>query len=148
MPQSFNLILRGSRDGFDAGTFHLKCDNQGATIIVAKIKGVDKIVRGYNPLDWEGRQLKSTQDSFIFSFESYDVYEGNIGRVIEPGNAIVCDPSWGPLFGNYNNDSNDLTMNAYGKWTSATNAYPSINISRKFEVEDYEVYQVVNQVDN
>ncbi|UZO13514.1 uncharacterized protein OCT59_005012 [Rhizophagus irregularis] len=71
-----------------------------------------------------------------------------IGRVIKTSNAIVCDPSWGPLFGNYDNGSNDLTMNAYGKWTSATNAYPNINIPRKFEVDDYEVYQVVYQVDN
>ncbi|GBB89309.1 hypothetical protein RclHR1_00160025 [Rhizophagus clarus] len=149
MSQNFNLILRGSRDGFDADTFHLKCDNKGATIVVAKIKETNKIVGGYNPLDWEGLSLKSTPDSFIFLFESCDdVNAGKIGRVRESSNAIVCDPSWGPLFGNYNNGSNDLTMNAYGKWTSATNAYPNINVPRKFDVEDYEVYQVVYQVDN
>ncbi|PKC02731.1 hypothetical protein RhiirA5_424810 [Rhizophagus irregularis] len=27
IPYKFNLILRGSRDGFNASTFHAKCDN-------------------------------------------------------------------------------------------------------------------------
>ena len=44
IPYKFNLILRGSRDGFNASTVHAKCDNEGATIIVAKIKNTNQIV--------------------------------------------------------------------------------------------------------
>ncbi len=33
--------------------FHEKCDNQGPTIVVAKVKGSEQIVGGYNPLAWD-----------------------------------------------------------------------------------------------
>ncbi|RIA81117.1 hypothetical protein C1645_791212 [Glomus cerebriforme] len=84
-PYKFNLILRASRDGGRAADFHVKCNDQGATIVVAKIKETDRVVGGYNPLDWKGnRGSKCTPDSFIFSFENYnDINTGIIGRVIQ-----------------------------------------------------------------
>ncbi|GES72663.1 hypothetical protein GLOIN_2v1790646 [Rhizophagus clarus] len=72
IPYEFNLIFRGSWDSFDAISFHNKCDNKGATIIVIKIKNSNQSIGGYNPLDWSGLEQKITSDSFIFSFKDYD----------------------------------------------------------------------------
>src|SRR5205823_9884258 len=68
-PYSFKLLYRASKDGYTAAAFHEKCDNKGATIVVVKIKNSEQIVGGYNPLNWNSSEtLKSTYDSFIFSF--------------------------------------------------------------------------------
>src|SRR5688572_22690679 len=54
IPYKFNLLYKASRDGNTAASFHEKCDNKGATVVVAKIRNSEKIVGGYNPLDWSG----------------------------------------------------------------------------------------------
>jgi hypothetical protein len=145
----FNLILRGSRDGFDTATFHAKCDYRGATIIIVKIKGMDRIIGGYNPLDWSGNcGHKFTSNSFIFSFQNYnDINTGKIGRVIMKKFAVYCNISKGPCFGKLKiNGGNDLTMNFDGTWSSSmTSTYPNLNIPKKFEVDDYEVFQIIKK---
>ncbi|RIA97542.1 BTB/POZ domain-containing protein [Glomus cerebriforme] len=144
----FKLILRGSRDGFIGDSFHYRCDNKGATIIIAKIKNSNKLVGGYNPLDWEGRGSKSTSDSFIFLFENYkNINSGKISRVIDTKRAVRCFRRWGPIFGAYNTTmkSNDLAMNSNGEWVSISSSYPNLNIPNKFNVDDYEVFQVVKR---
>ncbi len=50
IPYYFKLIYRSSRDGNTAEAFHIKCDNKGATIVIAKIQNSEQIVGGYNPL--------------------------------------------------------------------------------------------------
>ena len=49
-PYKFNLLYRASRDGNTAAAFHEKCDNKGATIVIAKVQNSEKIVGGYNLL--------------------------------------------------------------------------------------------------
>ncbi|EXX68381.1 BTB/POZ protein [Rhizophagus irregularis DAOM 181602=DAOM 197198] len=49
---NFNLIYRGSRDGFDLNTIRSKCNGQGACILVIKIRENGAIIGGYNPLGW------------------------------------------------------------------------------------------------
>ncbi|GBB89308.1 hypothetical protein RclHR1_00160024 [Rhizophagus clarus] len=143
IPYKFNLILRGSRDGFNANTFHEKCDDKGATIIVAKIKGSNRIIGGYNPLDWNGNGDKTTSESFIYTFGNQNIITtGRIGRVLQPEYAVRCYSNYGPLFGSYNLGSNDIMMTEHGEWSSVTNSYPNLNIPRNFEIDDYEVFQV------
>ncbi|GBB89312.1 hypothetical protein RclHR1_00160028 [Rhizophagus clarus] len=142
----FNLIFRASRDGSTATGFHAKCDNKGATIVIAKIRSLNRIVGGYNPLDWNGNGDKSTPDSFIFTFENYNnIDTGRISRVIEQESAIRCYNNYGPIFGNYGNGSNDIMVSDKGKWSSATNSYSDLSIPRNFEIDDYEVFQVVKK---
>ncbi|RGB33855.1 hypothetical protein C1646_743102 [Rhizophagus diaphanus] len=143
IPYKFNLILRGSRDGFNANSFHEKCDGKGPTIIVVKIKGSNRIIGGYNPLDWNGNGDKTTTESFIYSFGNYNIITtGRIGRVLQPEYAVRCYSNYGPLFGSYNLGSNDIMMTEHGEWSSVTNSYPNLNIPRNFEIDDYEVFQV------
>ncbi|CAG8588023.1 6418_t:CDS:2, partial [Acaulospora morrowiae] len=83
---TFNLLLRGSRDGFSAHEFHRLCDNQGPTVVVMKVKESGEIIGGYNPLNWRkykplsseswmaaaaNRQMTSTLVGFARS--SYDI---------------------------------------------------------------------------
>ncbi|RGB38003.1 hypothetical protein C1646_756248 [Rhizophagus diaphanus] len=149
----FNLILRGSRDGFDPKTFHNKCDNKGANIIVIKIKNSDQIVGGYNPLDWNRFGWKNTSDSFIFSFNDYkNINTGKIGRINNNKfrGAVISDPEWGPIFGKYKKGRCDLCMNQNGEWCSYPNTYSNVNIPKNyFDIDDYEVFQVekVNMFD-
>ena len=101
------------------------------------------MVGGYNPLDWNGDGFKSTTDSFIFSFNNYsDSNTGRIGRVImrTKANAVCCRSNFGPIFGR----SYDLAMYSNGQWGSTPATYkPNLSIPRKFEIDDYEVFQVV-----
>jgi hypothetical protein len=60
------MLYHSERDGFNAKSFHQKCDNKGATIWIAKTKDTKQLVRGYNPLDWGGNSWKYTTDSFLF----------------------------------------------------------------------------------
>ena len=46
------LLYRATRDGFAAKKFHEKCDNQGATLVIAKTS-FDKIIGGYTTLPWQ-----------------------------------------------------------------------------------------------
>src|SRR2546421_4557371 len=63
IPYDFKLLYHSSMDGFDNASFHRKCDNNGATIWVAKIQGSTQLLGGYNPLDWNGNRVwKKTAD--------------------------------------------------------------------------------------
>ncbi|EXX53106.1 hypothetical protein RirG_247090 [Rhizophagus irregularis DAOM 197198w] len=68
IPYDFKLLYHSGQDGFDAASFHRNCDNKGATIFVAKVQDSTQLIGGYNPLDWNGNDWKTTRDSFLFSF--------------------------------------------------------------------------------
>ncbi|CAG8706214.1 1419_t:CDS:2 [Dentiscutata erythropus] len=51
---SFNLLLRGSRDGFSARKFHELCKDKGSTVVIMKVAGTGEIIGGYNPENWKG----------------------------------------------------------------------------------------------
>ncbi|CAB4389275.1 unnamed protein product [Rhizophagus irregularis] len=96
------------------------CDNKGATIWVAKIQGSTQLIGGYNPLDWNGH-----------------------GYVKKPNEAIYCYNSQGPHMGGFLCYGNN-------KWRNQDNNatyYPDIGIipAFNFEVENYEVFQVVKK---
>ncbi|RGB41522.1 hypothetical protein C1646_685447, partial [Rhizophagus diaphanus] len=141
IPYDFKLLYRSSQDGNDTKSFHENSDNKGATIWIAKIKNSTQLIGGYNPLDWKGnRNWKTTADSFLFNFTNgRDISTAKRSYVSMHSVAVFCDPRYGPVMGNlfcehnvwfYNNDDNG-------------NRYPKIGIPANFEVEDYEVFQVV-----
>ncbi|EXX72381.1 hypothetical protein GLOIN_2v1762218 [Rhizophagus irregularis DAOM 181602=DAOM 197198] len=101
IPYNFNLLYRASRDGNAPAKFHAKCDNKGATIIVAKIENSEQIVGGYNPLYWNLSSCNmSTFDSFIYFFA--DVKNIVTAKVsYSNGNeySIFNRLNYGPIFG-------------------------------------------------
>lgn len=151
IPCKFNLLYRASRDGNTIAKFHEKTDNKGANIFVAKIRGTDKVIGGYSPFDWRESypdgNWKSTADSFIFSFDDYkNINTGEIGRVVNVAYAVYGSSHFGPVFGERKRgNSCDIMLRGDGRWTSCPNPYPGINVPGNFEIEDYEVFQVVKK---
>ncbi|RHZ81909.1 hypothetical protein Glove_117g84 [Diversispora epigaea] len=60
-PYRFELMRRGSRDGFAPQKFWNICQ--------VKVKETNEIIGGYNPFSWDNRNTKDqrmeTKDSFI-----------------------------------------------------------------------------------
>ncbi|CAB4426459.1 unnamed protein product [Rhizophagus irregularis] len=143
IPYDFKLLYNSSKDGIDTDSFHRNCDNKGATIWVAKIKNSTQLIGGYNPLDWSGQSgHKTTADSFLFNFTDVkDISTAKLGYVIMTEKAVYCNSYYGPSMGNlfcYNNNWN------YNNSDNG-NRYPRIGIPKVFEVEDYEVFQVIKK---
>ncbi|RGB38449.1 hypothetical protein C1646_806395 [Rhizophagus diaphanus] len=146
IPYKFNLLYRANRDGDTVNTFHAKCDNKGATIVVAKIQNSEQIVGGYNPLYWNSNDgWKNTKDSFIFSFtDRNNLKTAKVGYINDGhhGNALYSHQSYGPLFGS----GHDLIIYPYNQNSSSTQcSYPKIDIAGNFQIENYEVYQVIKK---
>ncbi|EXX75446.1 hypothetical protein RirG_041790 [Rhizophagus irregularis DAOM 197198w] len=120
IPYEFKLLYRSDRDGFNAASFHRNCDNKGATIWVAKIKGTAQLIGGYNPLDWGGDCWKSIIDSFLFHItDEKNISTAKLGYVNNSNAtyAIRCRSDKGPHMG----------------------------IPERFMVENYEVFQVIKK---
>jgi hypothetical protein len=141
-PYDFKLLYRSSRDGIDTSSFHKNCDNKGATIWIAKIKNKTQLIGGYNPLDWNGRSWKTTADSFFFNFsDGKNISTAKISYVKRHNYAVFCHNSWGPTMGNlYCNDNNWYYQNH-----TYIDCYPDVEIQTNFEVEDYEVFQIIKK---
>src|SRR5580765_8164158 len=100
-PYKFNLLYRASRDGNTVAAFHEKCNNKGATVVIAKVQNSEKIIGGYNPLFWDSSDSnKATNDSFIFSFvDRNNLQSANVGYCNKNQYAIRCISDSGPAFG-------------------------------------------------
>ncbi|RGB30647.1 TLD-domain-containing protein [Rhizophagus diaphanus] len=154
-PYDFNLLFRASRDGKTPADFHAKCDNKGATIVILKIPNSEQILGGYNPINWNSNcQWMYTSDSFIFSFTNKNNFRtAEVGYIKKTDYdcAIHCHQNYGPAFG----EGYDLYQDNDGNWKSFNScSYYKIDIPlgneimggyNAFNVEDYEVFQVVNK---
>ncbi|RGB28783.1 hypothetical protein C1646_767372 [Rhizophagus diaphanus] len=94
IPYEFKLLYRSSRDGFNAPSFHKNCDNKGATIWVAKIQDSTLLIGGYNPLDWNGKNISTAK----------------LGYVIDTSSAIYCYNDCGPYMGSLSCQSSNESL--------------------------------------
>ncbi|RHZ83742.1 hypothetical protein Glove_87g281 [Diversispora epigaea] len=157
IPYEFQLILRGSRDGFHPKTFWNMCHGHAGIIVIVKVAGTDEIVGGYNPLAWHNSTdgtYMVTNDSFIFSLKNGNIQNSIHSRVkfssvrtlYCPMEKSRCGPWFG--FGEFMMESkvSDFTqdklcqcifninnMNCYEKRIRTTND--------KFSIVDYEVFK-------
>ncbi|RHZ85068.1 hypothetical protein Glove_71g40 [Diversispora epigaea] len=160
IPYKFELILRGTKDGFDPQTFWNICHGHACTVVVAKVKGTDEIIGGYNPLTWDNtyngefNKWMKTKDSFIFSLKNGNIKNSILSRVKDTQYAIldVCKNnqiSHGPFFGlgfclrsyvsNFNLDNFNYCWpyNYYEK--------PIRTSRNNFSIDNYEVFKVVRK---
>ncbi|RGB40378.1 TLD-domain-containing protein [Rhizophagus diaphanus] len=136
----FELILRGSRDGFTHSKFHEICDNQAHTVIIIKVKDSNEVLGGYNPIGWKSDYSSVyNKDCFIFSFKknSYILSRAKGGKI----NAIYNNPHRGPSFGV------DLTLwgnNFYNHSYCLKFCYEKAirDVDCEFSVEEYEVFKL------
>ncbi|RGB33295.1 hypothetical protein C1646_761894 [Rhizophagus diaphanus] len=137
----YNLLLRGSKDGFGVEIFRTKCNNKGATLVIIKLKNSNKIIGGYNPIRWSGSgSYLNSDQSFIFSFYSNDLDSSKIilSRVKDSFYAILDDNNRGQGFG-----FGDLYI--FLKSCKLKHYSTKIHDSETFEIDDYEVFQVIKK---
>jgi hypothetical protein len=139
----FELIFRGSRDGFKPKKFHEICDRTSRTVSIIKVKDSNEILGGYNPIEWESLEedFMTTEDSFIFSFKNNDNIENHILSRVDDKDHAIC--RYGPSFG-----TSDLVLHGtnYGFYGSCSKGSYFNHIRETddfFNVEEYEVFQII-----
>ncbi|RHZ60538.1 hypothetical protein Glove_352g44 [Diversispora epigaea] len=159
-PYEFQLILRGSINGFTPQIFWDTCHGHVSTVVIIKVKGTEEILGGYNPLIWNGdhttHKWESTNDSFVFSLKNGNIQNSILSRVKIPANAIlgICKSSQyinGPYFGYglfmVSNNSNFTLDNSCGcNNTSGHYEKPIRTTTSGFSIVDYEVFKVIKKI--
>ncbi|RGB30403.1 hypothetical protein C1646_711383 [Rhizophagus diaphanus] len=148
LPYKFQLLLRGSRDGFTPKKFHQLCNGKPNTVTFIKVKGSEEIIGGYNPITWETSDNKGkTKDSFIFSFKNKNIKDAIFSNIRDTAEFAVCYcRADGPFFGR------DIIIRASNESTNYDTSYcgcvhyeKMIRAESKFQIEDYEVFQVIKK---
>ena len=142
----FELLWKGSQDGFGASVFHAKCNNKGPTLTVIKSNN-DKIFGGYTSLSWQNRQTYA-QDSTAFI---YSLTHKAKCATQKNTNSIYDHSSYGPRFGNGNDiciygncntrSDNYCNPSTYALPSGADNTF--LAGSNYFTVKEIEVYAVI-----
>jgi hypothetical protein len=92
--------------GFAANDFHSKCDGHANTLTILKASESSFIFGGFTTIAWNSSiQRKSDPNAFLFSLINKDNKPLKIR--IDPNkhiDAIVGNPSYGPIFGWGGND--------------------------------------------
>ncbi|RIB29999.1 hypothetical protein C2G38_2153923 [Gigaspora rosea] len=149
IPYEFDLLLRGSRDGFSGETFHRLCDYIPGTVVIIKIHGTNEIVGGYNPLIWKvgdsNDEDAETTDSFIFSLKNENLSESILSRVNDPSMAIwYGEIDQGPWFSGYDFGINSKNSCCCNNNYNVPYAYEKLITSEDgcFSADEFEVFQI------
>ncbi|KAL9650656.1 hypothetical protein ABK040_016373 [Willaertia magna] len=139
--QQWNLLWQGTRDGFDANTFHNKCDNKGPTVTVIKTT-CGSVFGGYTRISWSRNENYGTDNTaFLFSLSSQGKNTSlkfQISQNRYDNYAIYCSSNNGPIFGK----NHDLTVSNKSV-TASPNYYNYNGNSLQFNsstIEEIEVY--------
>jgi hypothetical protein len=98
----FNLLWRGSRDGFGADEFHHRCDGRANTLtLIADTDG--NVFGGFTPVRWArgGRKGDDSLRSFLFTLRNpHGVPPQKFAlRAEKRHSAIDCNSTFGPTCG-------------------------------------------------
>ncbi len=139
LPYEFELLLRGSLDGFTSKAFHSLCDYKPKTVTFIKVKGTEEILGGYNPLTWKsGKSWGKCEDSFIFSFKIKNNSFNDVifNNVKSTDYALYCGSDYGPSF------DTDLRLQRsdsdVSKHSCRKNYYEK-------SFQDYEIFQILEK---
>jgi hypothetical protein len=165
----FNLLWRGSRDGFGAGTFHSRCDgHQNTLTVILDTKG--NIFGGYTPLSWESREkigsgwnrykADDTLRSWLFSLKNPHNVSPMKFALKSSGqrHTIYCGCSGGPEFGagcdgfgdlairDHCNTSNTSSTSLGRSYINNTNVegHRLLTGSSHFMVKEIEVFEITS----
>ncbi|CAG8652851.1 15437_t:CDS:2 [Acaulospora morrowiae] len=153
-PYKFDLLIRGSQDGFEYSTFWEKCSKKNMLVVVLEVEQTGEKLGGYNPIGWEPYVwdgYTQTNGSFIFSLKTENTSHSTISRIKKFQRAINNDyqGQGGPSFG-----SQDLLL--LGNFKTDKRCYcrksdyvsPIRSEKGLFSVKDYEVFQVRLRTEN
>jgi len=149
--KKLKLLFRASRDGFSAYLFHQKCDNKGATIVIAE-STLKHVFGGYSKIPWNGNlnNYNNDPDAFLFLLRSPRGGAPDKWKSQSGNSATYNLMNYGPTYGS----GHDLYLcdNCNSSTTSYSNfghsyASPKDNAmltgAYNFMVKDYEVFQIV-----
>jgi hypothetical protein len=155
-PSVFELLYRGSRDGFRSGDFHRRCDGHNNTITLIRTTK-DFVFGGYIPVSWDSTtntyKADSSQRSFVFAI----LNPHGIGcrkfplKPDQAGYAIAANYRYGPIFGNGNTICvYDNCSSTNGNYTDLTGYVNDTGLNDKvvftgeynFTVKEIEVFEV------
>lgn len=164
----FTLLYRGSRDGFRAEEFHRRCDNHGATLVIARSDS-GRVFGGFTEQVWSSpdqtqmilnlsdintSKISLKKRAFLFSLNRREIYKPRT-NVVCP--LIVNSPIKGPCFGDGDliigdkcNESycSSLLGNAYECKEYPPYRYGFLGGEQIFYVEEIEVHGVSVSGDN
>jgi hypothetical protein len=99
--KSWELLYRGSIDGFMANDFHRKCDGQSHTLMVIETtKGF--IFGGYTPVQWDSSNSPKpdpSKRSFLFTMKNPHSIAARKFSLYNAKLAIYCSSRFGPILG-------------------------------------------------
>ena len=156
--KQFKLLYRATKDGFEAASFHAKCDNQANTFTVIRTTN-DCVFGGYASVAWDGTsKYKEDPQAFLFSLVNGSESCKPLLMPIKAGDkyAICCNAAYGPIFGggndiivwNNSNTSNESYSNLgrsfdFKLFSCATiKAQSYLAGSRNFQTSEIEVFQI------
>jgi hypothetical protein len=153
----FEILWRGSSDGFKVKEFHRRCDGHKNTVTVI-LDTEGNIFGGFTPVEWESGEphykADNTQKSFLFTVKN----PHNIPRrrfmlkEDKKSRAIFCCTERGPYFrgGLLISDNCNINMES---WTQLGDSYPNdtgldknefFTGSYHFQVKEIEVFEITN----
>ncbi len=93
------LLYRATRDGFEASSFHSKCDGKAKTITIIKTKD-NYVFGGYTDVSWHSTcNWKTDAAAYIYSLRRNGVSNLSKHNILAIETAICCRESFGPTFG-------------------------------------------------
>ena len=154
--QSFSLLWRGSRDGFDAATFHRLCDGKANTVTVVKnTNGI--IFGGFTSIPWKSSgDYKADSQAFLFSLTNPSNEPVKLNVHLEDC-AVYHHSSYGPTFGlrhdlcvsslSNKNRNSRMNLRVYESPNGKSGKEGGKSIvggsDNKFQTVEVEVYQVL-----
>jgi hypothetical protein len=162
----WTLLYRGSRDGFGAADFHLRCDGHAGTLTVVRTVSGGELLPscvfgGYAAGTWDSvsgyKRDTDRCESFLFNARAARSGTARRYRLISAPHAIYANVGYGPTFGN----GHDLHIcNACdrvgGSGTALGTGYSSgageeedryFAITRTFLVQEIEVFEISPEVE-
>jgi hypothetical protein len=151
-PKNYKLIYCASKEGFTARSFHYYCDGKAPTITIIHTHKTDKFIGGYTIIPWttNGKSIDPTKSGFLFSLTLNKKYK-KTAIDWELYGSIYNGPTFG---GNNNlkiddrcneNNAENYAYNTNGLFYEAE-AFDKFTggFTQRFEVLDYEVFEVFN----
>jgi hypothetical protein len=160
--KNWQLLWRGSRDGFGARDFHSRCDGHANTLtLIEDIYGC--VFGGLTPVKWESRVYEGSGNN---CYKSDDSLKSFLFTLKNPHNiparkfalnpemkhrAIGCDSTWGPWFGGLrvcdNCNTNPKSFTNLGETYTNDTGVGGRTVftgSQFFKVKEIEVFEITD----
>jgi hypothetical protein len=153
--KKFQLLYRGSRDGFEASTFHGRCNGHFNPVTLI-LSTNDCIFGGYTPVAWTSRNSAVSDPSlksFLFTIRNPHNLPTQIFKLKQGDYAIYDHSDHGPRFGGGTDlHVADQCRNSNSCWSNFGHIYENITGIAgnqvftgvtNFTVQEIEVFEVI-----